>query len=122
MGNIATTTWGAHTLPDPLLSEWEYEIEPEESTKIMLAGNLQKRGTGFRRVFHYVAKCTAAQRDTIETAWRAFWCTPANFSPRGTASDYSCVPRGAPTFRPLDIGQGHFECRMDLVEVTGHTS
>lgn len=121
MGAATTTTFGSYTLPNPTKRiRWEYE--PTETEKVMLGGNLQKRGLGFRRVYRYVARCSEAKRAQIEAAYRAHWMTPANFSPYGETAEYSCVVRGRPSFQPLTHDNGYFEVSMTIVEVTGHTS
>jgi len=119
---VGTTTFGSYTLANPETEEWRQEWEPDESTKIMLDGSLQKRGTGFRRVFHYVARCSTADKNTAESAWRAYWATAGLFSPYGTSTEYSCVVRGRPSFRPLNAAATYWEVSMEIVEVTGYTA
>ena len=118
----STTTFGSYTLPNPDIESYGWELEPDESTKVMLDGSLQKRGTGFRRVYHYYARCSTAGRDIIENAWRAYWLTSGLFSPYGTVTEYGCVVRGRPSFRPLTPDGAYWEVNMEIVQVAGSTS
>lgn len=122
MAAVNTTTFGSYTLPNPDIEGYEWELEPDESTKVMLDGSLQKRGTGFRRVYRYFARCSSADRANVEAAWKAYWLTAGKFSPYGTTTEYDCVVRGAPSFRPLTPNGSWWEASMDIVEVTGHTA